>query len=496
MAAARAIAAARAAGRRCVSLQEIHRASGPRWRRGRRRLARATAPARPAHTGAARAPPRSRSSHGATRRLHRPLGRRPAGPAPEPGQFAMLASSRGGAAGPTSGRSCRGRSRSPGSTRTGRSIPARGRRPGHAAGSPSCAPATALWLLGPLGRGFAPAARRRGGRSSSAAASGSRRSRSGRTGSGRGARAARVPRRRARRGRGAARRRADRDRRRVARPPRPRDRAVARGARERRARRGLRLRAAADAGGGARALRRARRPGPARVGVRDGMRLRRMLRLRRADARGLCPALRRRPGAGSGRTWRWSRPVHQLCGIELAHPIINASARSTRSPRGARSATPVRAFPFAAFVSKTVTLEPRAGNPPPRLWELGAGMINSIGLPNKGLAGYLAEDLPVLRRAAGAADRQRHGLDRRGGRRARRGGRRARRGRRAGAQRLVPERQDRADHRRRPGARRRRWSTRVRPLTAKPLIVKLTPNAPSPAAVAAAAEEPAPTPSR
>ena len=47
-------------------------------------------------------------------------------------------------------------------------------------------------------------------------------------------------------------------------------------------------------------------------------------------------------------------------------------------------------------MSKTVTLAPRQGNPPPRLWELPGGMINSIGLPNKGLAGYLAEDLPKL----------------------------------------------------------------------------------------------------
>ena len=47
-------------------------------------------------------------------------------------------------------------------------------------------------------------------------------------------------------------------------------------------------------------------------------------------------------------------------------------------------------------MSKTVTLQPRQGNPPPRLWELAGGMINSIGLPNKGLDGYLAEDLPKL----------------------------------------------------------------------------------------------------
>ncbi len=53
-------------------------------------------------------------------------------------------------------------------------------------------------------------------------------------------------------------------------------------------------------------------------------------------------------------------------------------------------------FPFAAFVSKTITPEPRAGNEPQRIWETPAGLINSIGLPNKGLEGFLAEDLPQL----------------------------------------------------------------------------------------------------
>ena len=47
-------------------------------------------------------------------------------------------------------------------------------------------------------------------------------------------------------------------------------------------------------------------------------------------------------------------------------------------------------------MSKTITVEPREGNPPPRLWETPAGMINSIGLPNKGLEGFLAADLPQL----------------------------------------------------------------------------------------------------
>jgi len=55
-------------------------------------------------------------------------------------------------------------------------------------------------------------------------------------------------------------------------------------------------------------------------------------------------------------------------------------------------------FPFHAYVSKTITMAPRAGNPPPRLWETPAGLINSIGLPNKGLEGFLDEDLPRLGR--------------------------------------------------------------------------------------------------
>jgi dihydroorotate dehydrogenase (NAD+) catalytic subunit len=86
-----------------------------------------------------------------------------------------------------------------------------------------------------------------------------------------------------------------------------------------------------------------------------------------------------------------------LCGIPLAHPIINASGTfDAIAARRAFGDAILRRFPFAAFVSKTVTVEPRQGNPPPRLYELPGGMLNSIGLPNKGLAGYLAHDLPEL----------------------------------------------------------------------------------------------------
>jgi dihydroorotate dehydrogenase (NAD+) catalytic subunit len=88
-----------------------------------------------------------------------------------------------------------------------------------------------------------------------------------------------------------------------------------------------------------------------------------------------------------------------FCGIELAHPVINASGTfDAIAARRAFGDALLQHFPFAAFVSKTVTLAPRQGNPPPRLWELPAGLINSIGLPNKGLEGYLAHDLPELAR--------------------------------------------------------------------------------------------------
>jgi len=86
-----------------------------------------------------------------------------------------------------------------------------------------------------------------------------------------------------------------------------------------------------------------------------------------------------------------------FCGLQLAHPIINASGTfDAIAARRAFGDQLLENFPFAAFVSKTVTVQPRQGNPPPRLWELPAGLMNSIGLPNKGLDGYLTDDLPEL----------------------------------------------------------------------------------------------------
>lgn len=52
---------------------------------------------------------------------------------------------------------------------------------------------------------------------------------------------------------------------------------------------------------------------------------------------------------------------------------------------------------LGAFVSKTITREPKKGNPPPRLYETEAGLINSIGLQNPGLDKFIHEKLPVYR---------------------------------------------------------------------------------------------------
>ncbi|HEU4393244.1 MAG TPA: dihydroorotate dehydrogenase [Solirubrobacterales bacterium] len=90
-------------------------------------------------------------------------------------------------------------------------------------------------------------------------------------------------------------------------------------------------------------------------------------------------------------------PALDFCGLELAHPIINASGTyDAIAAQEVFGDALLEDFPFSAFVSKTITPEPRAGNAPQRIWETPAGMVNSIGLPNKGLDGFLAEDLPRL----------------------------------------------------------------------------------------------------
>lgn len=178
----------------------------------------------------------------------------------------------------------------------------------------------------------------------------------------------------------------------------------------------------------------------------------------------------------------------EFCGIELAHPIVNGSGTfDAIAARRAFGDAVLKHFPFAAFVSKTVTVEPRQGNPPPRLWEVPAGMINSIGLPNKGLAGYLEHDLPALAQLPVPLIVNVMGFTRQEvGRLVEAFGERDE----VAALELnvsCPNVETGLIMGSDPGETGALMAA-VRPLTRKPIIVKLTPNCASPGAVAAAAE--------
>ncbi len=179
----------------------------------------------------------------------------------------------------------------------------------------------------------------------------------------------------------------------------------------------------------------------------------------------------------------------KLCGVELAHPVINASgtfdAIAAQHVYGDRL---LEDFPFSAFVSKTITPQPRAGNEPQRIWETPAGMINSIGLPNKGLGRFLAEDLPRLARlpvpllvsVMGTSQEQFARLVSAVGER----------DEVAGIELNVscPNVESGLIVGEQPAELSALLEV-LRPRTAKPLIVKLTPNVADPAAVALAAED-------
>jgi dihydroorotate dehydrogenase (NAD+) catalytic subunit len=178
----------------------------------------------------------------------------------------------------------------------------------------------------------------------------------------------------------------------------------------------------------------------------------------------------------------------ELCGVELRGPVLNGSGTfDAIAARRTFGDALLDAFPFDAFVSKTITKAPRQGNPPPRLWETPAGLINSIGLPNRGLEGFLAQDLPQLAELPVPLVVSVMGFSR------------------DELAELVAAVEARpevamielnfscpnvetglimgADP-----SETARSVERLRPLTEKPLIVKLTPNATDPAAVARAAE--------
>jgi dihydroorotate dehydrogenase (NAD+) catalytic subunit len=83
-----------------------------------------------------------------------------------------------------------------------------------------------------------------------------------------------------------------------------------------------------------------------------------------------------------------------FAGIQLKNPIIAASGTFGY---GVEFEDIVHLDKLGGFVVKGLSREPMIGNPPPRLWETAAGMLNAIGLQNIGAAAFLEEKLPKLR---------------------------------------------------------------------------------------------------
>jgi dihydroorotate dehydrogenase (NAD+) catalytic subunit len=83
-----------------------------------------------------------------------------------------------------------------------------------------------------------------------------------------------------------------------------------------------------------------------------------------------------------------------FAGIALKNPIIAASGTFGY---GIEFEDIVHLDRLGGFVVKGLSREPMTGNPPPRLYETPAGMLNAIGLQNIGAPAFLAEKLPALR---------------------------------------------------------------------------------------------------
>ena len=83
-----------------------------------------------------------------------------------------------------------------------------------------------------------------------------------------------------------------------------------------------------------------------------------------------------------------------LGSLTLNNPVLVAAGTFGY---GVEFAHTVRLEALGGLITKTLTRQPRAGNPPPRLVETPAGMMNGVGLHNIGLEAFLAEKLPALR---------------------------------------------------------------------------------------------------
>ncbi len=82
-----------------------------------------------------------------------------------------------------------------------------------------------------------------------------------------------------------------------------------------------------------------------------------------------------------------------LAGLALRNPVMTASGTSGYGPEHAEL---MALSKLGAFVTKAVSVEPRKGNPPERIVETSAGMLNAIGLANDGLEGFVEKKVPFI----------------------------------------------------------------------------------------------------
>ena len=86
---------------------------------------------------------------------------------------------------------------------------------------------------------------------------------------------------------------------------------------------------------------------------------------------------------------------NNIHGLELSNPVLVASGTFGY---GTEYQSLVDIQRIGAICSKGITVRPRAGNPPPRIAETPAGMLNAIGLQNVGLRGVVVEKAPIWER--------------------------------------------------------------------------------------------------
>ncbi|MHC4708827.1 MAG: beta/alpha barrel domain-containing protein, partial [Planctomycetota bacterium] len=82
-----------------------------------------------------------------------------------------------------------------------------------------------------------------------------------------------------------------------------------------------------------------------------------------------------------------------FAGIRLANPVFTASGTCGYADE-LTDFMDVNAL--GGFITKSITVKPRRGNPTPRIVETDSGMLNAIGLANIGLDEFIDKKIPVL----------------------------------------------------------------------------------------------------